>query len=253
MRNAYDPNADIRPRRRAEPPPVPAWVLPRRRERSPRSIALSVIVHAAIIIAVVWRTSTMLSEGGGWGPGPAGGGGGGGPARRFVTLPAYAAPPPPAAPTPELPAVPIVPIPTAEVLPLPDLARIDVPQTQPSQAEGTTGGTGSGPGSGGGRGGGTGTGVGPGQGPGTGGDGSYILPAHPRGVILPPECAKGSFRVRFWVAADGRVTDIGFQPLPREVACRRDFEARMRGYRFDPAKTLDGVPVASVFQISIER
>jgi hypothetical protein len=61
------------------------------------------------------------------------------------------------------------------------------------------------------------------------------------------------FKVQFWVAASGQVTAIDIQPLPRDESCRRDFEARMRGYRFEPARTRDGVAVASVFTIIIGR
>jgi hypothetical protein len=175
----------------------------------------------------------------------------------MVALEPYALPAAPAEaePEPEPPTV-AVEVPTPVLLPLDNLARIDIPAGATVNVTGIGGGVGpgTGPGSGGGQGSGTGTGAGPGTGPGSGGDGSYILRAQPRGVILPPECAKGArFEVRFWVAADGRVTGIEVQPQPREGSCRREFEVRMRGYRFEPARTRDGVAVASIYPITIER
>ena len=61
------------------------------------------------------------------------------------------------------------------------------------------------------------------------------------------------FQVRFWVAASGKVTDVDIQPPPRDASCKREFEARMREYRFEPAKTREGVAVASVYPILIGR
>src|SRR5439155_546636 len=73
-----------------------------------------------------------------------------------------------------------------------------------------------------GRGGAAGAGVGPGAGgaagPGTGDEGGYIFVAAPRTAILPPlakvpgSVAGRTYRVRFWVAADGRVTRVEVEP-----------------------------------------
>jgi hypothetical protein len=222
---------------------------------------LSVLAHGGVIALALWPARALLDGGGGWGPGPRGGGGGGGRAvSAVIALEAYAAPAETPTPEPEVAVPPVVPVPTPEIVPLDNLARIDLPAEALASAAagagaGTGGGPGSGSGTGGGRGTGTGTGVGADAGPGSGGDGRYILRAQPRGIILPPQCVpRGSrFLVRFWVGVDGRVTDVDIQPPPREDSCRRDFEGRMRGYRFEPAKTREGLAVGSVFPITIER
>src|SRR2546425_452628 len=113
-------------------------------------------------------------------------------------------------------------------------------------------GGGKGPGPGGGQG--TGTGPGSEVGPGTGGEGSYILRADLKGLIVPPDCApRGRYQLRFWVAADGRVTDVEIDPLPKDPSCRGDFVGRMKAYRFAPARTRDGQPVASIYPVQITR
>jgi hypothetical protein len=242
---------------RRPPPPLPGLRLPQRRQRDWGSAVVAFLFHAGLVALALWPARALLEQGAGRGPGPRGGGGGGGRDVDFVTLPA--APPQAAEPAVKAPDATAVAIPppviTPDLPPVEDLARIAVP-AQPSvvaagRGDGPAGGPGSGPGSGGGRGTGVGTGTGADRGPGTGGDGSYILQATPRGVILPPQCAKGRYVTRFWVAVDGRVTDVAIVPLPNDGACRRDFEVRLRGYRFDPAKTRDGTAVASVFEIQI--
>ena len=258
-----DALTNLRPRR-TTPPPPPSLALPRERRRGWGGAVLSVLVHASLVAALLWPARALLDEGGGGGgSGPRGGGGGGGRAvSSVIALEAYAAPAPQPEPPPEPETPPIAfeDIPTPDVIPLDNLARIAVPQgaSEPVAAgagAGSGGGPGSGTGTGGGRGSGTGTGIGTGEGPGSGGDDSYILRAQPRGIILPPQCvSRGSrFLVRFWVGADGRVTDVDIQPPPRDASCRRDFEVRMRGYRFEPAKTREGLAVASIFPITIER
>ena len=241
----------------ATPPPPPAFRLPRERRRGWGGALVSFAIHATIVSLAVWPARKLLEAGGGGrGPGPQGGGGGGGrEISGFVALEPLASSPP-AVTEPAPPPVQVEDIPLPEMMPVEDLARVDIPTGSAAvvgAGAGAGGGPGSGTGTGGGQGPGRGTGVGPGEGPGSGGDGSYIR-AQPRGVILPPECAKGArFLVRFWVGADGRVTEIDVQPQPREGSCRSDFEARMRAYRFEPARTRDGVAVASIFPITIER
>lgn len=234
--------------------------MPRERRRGWGGVAVSLLVHVTVVGLVLWPARLMLDEGGGGGFGPRGGGGGGGrSATSAIALEAYAAPAPvpeqEARAEPEPPAIVLEDLPTPEVIPLDNLTRIDVPQGALAVGAGAGSGGGPGSGTGGGRGSGTGTGIGTGEGPGSGGDGSYILRAQPRGIILPPQCvSRGSrFLVRFWVGADGRVTEVDIDPPPREASCRRDFEVRMRGYRFEPAKTREGQAVASIFPITIER
>ncbi len=248
---------DPRPQRTAPPPP--SLRIPRPRRRTWGAAALSVLAHGGVVALALWPARVLFDQGGGGGPGPRGGGGGGGRSvSAVIALEAYAAPAETPAPEAEMPVPPVAPVPTPAIVPLDDVTRIDLPAEALTSAvagagAGTGGGPGTGTGTGGGRGSGTGTGVGADAGPGSGGDGRYIVRPTPRGVILPPECAKGEYLATFWVAADGRVTNVEIQPPAREASCRREFEGRMRGYRFEPAKSRDGRPVASMFEISISR
>jgi hypothetical protein len=229
-----------------------AYRLPLPQRRQGRAAALSLAAHVTIAVLVLWRGAALL-EGGGGGTGPRGGGGGGGrPVVTWFTLPVGAAPQ-----ALDVPAPPAVTVPT--IAP-PDPVKIDVPPLEaivpppPAMAPagngtGTTGGPGQGPGSGGGQGTGTGPGRGNDVGPGSGGEAGYI-PADVRGLIVPPDCARGEYLVRFWVEADGRVSQVDVTPPPKDAGCRREMLAQMRAYKFRPA-TRDGERVASVFPIRL--
>jgi len=239
------------PRRRLPP----GARLPLGRGRLRTGTAVSIALHALVLLVVLWQTTDLLG-GGGHGKGPRGGGGGGGgrPAVTWFTLP------PPSGPTlaVDLPAQPAA---LVSVLPLPDPVPLNLQQLPPpvvspttvGQGPGQSGGTGNGPGTGGGTGTGTGPGTGSDVGPGTGGEGGYIFPADPRATVLPPPCAHGLFTVRFWVGADGKVSRVEVDPLPRDAGCRREMLDKMLGYRFRPARTRDGQPVASVFVINVAQ
>lgn len=176
-------------------------------------------------------------------PGPAGGGGGGArPAVNFFVLP-------PAAPA----AVEVPASPTMQITSLPALSQIkvDVPKLDLARDSGSgTGGT-PGPGAS------PGPGTGSAEGPGTGGEGDYIVIASPRTAILPPlakvpgSVAGHTYRVRFWVGADGRVTRVEIDPPITDEAYRRDLLERMRGYQFYPARTRDGQTIASVVTVPL--
>jgi len=232
------------------PPPFTAYSLPVRRRPQGPAAALSLLAHVAIALIVLWRGAALL-EGGGGGTGPRGCGGGR-PAVTWFTIPAPSSPQ-----ALDVPAPPAVTVPTAA---LPDPAKVDValltaiapppPATAAAgTGTGTTGGPGQGPGSGGGQGTGTGPGRGNDVGPGSGGDAGYI-PADVRGLIVPPDCARGEYLVRFWVEADGRVSHVEVMPPPKDAGCRRDMLTQMRAYTFRPA-TRDGQRVASVFPIRL--
>ena len=123
-----------------------------------------------------------------------------------------------------------------------------------SSASGTSAtGAGAGPGSGGGAGAGSGGGVGNDSGPGRGGDAAYITPPSVRTLILPADCARGRFNVRFWVQADGRVAQVTIEPPPKGGGCRREMQDKMMGYQFMPARTRDGRAVASFYQVQLTR
>ena len=224
---------------------APGARLPVSRGRVRTGTAVSIALHAVILFAFLWRTTDIF--GGGHGRGPRGGGGGGRPAATFFTLPPPSGPPRQF----DIPAVPAVAV---SDIPLPDPVKLDLPQvTVPREAAPVGQGPGSGPGTGGGQGTGVGPGTGSDVGPGTGGEGSYIFPADPRATVLPPPCAHGRFTIRFWVAADGKVSRVEVDPLPKDAGCRRDMIEKMMGYRFRPARARDGQPVASVYPITVAQ
>ncbi len=144
-------------------------------------------------------------------------------------------------------AVEVPPPPRVSVTDLPALQRlaVDLPRIPMPQENLTAGAPGTGAGAA------PNAGPGGGAGPGTPGAAGYILLANPRGIIVPPDCARDRYEVSFWISADGRVTDVTANPLPKDPSCRRDFMERMRGYKFTAATTRDGQPVASVYRITI--
>ena len=234
------------------PPLFTSYSLPQPGRRHGPATALSLVAHVAVAVLVLWRGAALMAGGGGTGP-RGGGGGGGRPVVTWFTLPAGAVPQ-----AVDMPAAPTIVVPT---MVLPDPVKIDVPPLEAiappvappppvaGSGTGTTGGPGQGPGSGGGQGTGTGPGSGSDAGPGSGGEAGYI-PADVRGLIVPPDCAKGRFLVRFWVEADGRVSQVDVDPPLRDNGCRREMLEKMKAYRFRPA-TRNGQPVASVFPIRL--
>jgi len=106
-------------------------------------------------------------------------------------------------------------------------------------------------------GGGAGGGTGAAPGPGTGGEGGYIFVASPRTAILPPlarvpgSVAGRTYVVKFWVAADGRVTRVEIDPPMADAAYSREFQQRMMAYQFYPARTRDGRNVASIVPVPL--
>jgi hypothetical protein len=90
-----------------------------------------------------------------------------------------------------------------------------------------------------------------------GGAGDYIFVASPRTAILPPlakvpgSVAGRTYRVRFTVAADGRVTQVDVDPPITDASYRREFLERMLAYRFYPARARDGRAVASVVTVPL--
>jgi periplasmic protein TonB len=244
------PPAPPRPTR----PPFSAYRLPTGPRRGRLAAIVAFSIHLGIIIAIFWGGAEALLDLGAGGPGPRGGGGGDGGAQAYFTLPA--SPPPAAVDISAPPQIAVDQIAIPEVK-IEDLARIEVPQQAiplTTATAGTgTGGPGQGPGSGGGTGSGIGTGTGSDVGPGTGGGGGDIFPAKALGLILPANCFRGRATVRFWVAADGRVTRVDVDPPPRDRACRQEMTERMMSFKFLPATTRDGQPIASIFPVSVTR
>jgi hypothetical protein len=177
---------------------------------------------------------------------------------NFFTLPAGGAAP-----------VALETPPPLAVASLPALARIKVdapPVVLPhdsvtpsalASAAGLSGGGQPGPpGAGAGQGPGTGDGAGSGPGAGTGGGGDYIC-ASPRTMIVPPlakvpgSVAGRTYRIRFSVAADGRVTRVEMDPPIADDAYRREFLERMQAYLFTPPRARDGRNGACVVTVPL--
>ena len=228
-------------------PPLPALKLPLPPRRLGAGAIVAIAVHVIVIAAVLWERSSYLENALG-NRGPRGGGGSGEADARYFALPSS----PPAAPEVPLPAVTAQPRPIVEVRPL-ELPRIAI-APQPIAFNGPSmGSMNAGPGTGGGSGGGNGGGAGNQTGPGTGGDGGYIRPAVVMGLIVPPDCARGQFAVRFSVEVEGQVSRVDVDPMPKDAGCRREFLTRMREFKFKPALTVDGRPIASIYTVNISR
>ena len=129
-------------------------------------------------------------------------------------------------------------------------ATLQTPSAALAGGGGNTGGAGGG-------GAGPGGAVGVGAGSGTGDEASYIVPAAPRTLNVPPlgkvpgSVAGRTYRVKFWVSAEGRVTRVDVDPPIADAAYGREFQQRMMAYQFYPAHTRDGRSVANVVTIPI--
>ncbi len=215
---------------------VPRLSLPLTRRRLAPSAVASLLAHAVIIAAVVWRGAVHGPDRGREGGNSAGRGAGGSP--RVVNFLALAAPAPAAVDVPVPPRVQLAP---AQLPPLAQI-KLDLPPVALPPDSAAAGG---------------GLRTGSAAGPGMGGGDDYIFVASPRTAILPPlakapgSVAGRTYRIRFWVAADGRVTRVDIDPPIRDDAYRREFVERMMAYQFYPARTRDGMNMASVVTISL--
>ena len=249
------------------PPRIPRVELPEQLPLPRRSYVISAALHVLLIAFVVWQQATDESADAGAGlPGLAGGGGGGGGPR--ITYIALSPPPAAAASTPAV--IPPPPQPmllpvqeVREISPVEARVTVDVPSNiRPIQlartigaGAGIGGGRGAGTGSGGGVGSGQGTGMGSGVGPGSGGDDGAIFPPTVRYTFLPPLPRPNSvqgrtFRVRFAVSAEGRVTDVEIEPNIGDGDYRKKFTGTMFRFRFSPATLRDGTAVAGTAILS---
>jgi len=70
---------------------------------------------------------------------------------------------------------------------------------------------------------------------------------------MPPQCARGIITVQFWVEADGRVSKLSVEPLPKDAGCRQQMLDKMKGVQFLPARNRDGRPVADVFKLTVQH
>jgi hypothetical protein len=220
-------------------------------------MVVSFLLHSVIVLLFV-RHGVQWLLGAGGEEGPRGGGGGGSSTEvSYLQLPAASATQQVAVPAPPAVSEVVLPVPQPvelDVLPLESPVAV-APEATPAPATGDpgSGGPGAGPGTGGGSGAGAGPGAGNDSGSGRGGDGEYISPPYARTVLLPADCARGRFTVRFWVEDDGRVARVAVDPPPKNAGCRREMLDKMMGYQFLPARTRDGRAVASVYEVRLQH
>ena len=229
------------------PQRLPNLRLPQTERPNTLGVLGSIAAHALFIWFIVWLQMRPVDESTTRRPGLPGDPGGGG--IHFIRLdaaPPAAAAQPAAEPQPTPPPEPVVvPPPLAMTLPV---EKLDVPASQ-SLVVGPDSATGGSKGAGGGAGGGVGKGLGQDSGPGSGGEGGDIFPPRPKYTILPPLPQPGSvrgktFRVHFWVNAEGRVTRVRVDPEIKDAGYRQQFLDLMREYGFEPARKLDGTRVS---------
>ena len=231
-------------------PSLPGLRLPLGRPRLGPGAVLATLAHVLIVGALVIHGREILGR-------PQGGPAASGEARvNFFAIPAGA----PAAVEMALP-------PRLALSDLSALRRINVelpplelPQpTLPVPTTAALGGGGGGANAGGpaGRATGPGAATGSGVGSGTGDEASYIFPASPRTAILPPlakvpgSVAGRTYRVKFWVSVEGRVTRVDVVPPIADAAFGREFQQRMLAYQFYPAHTRDGRNVSCVVTVPL--
>ena len=217
--------------------------------------------HGLLVLLVIW-TGRQVAENefrvvGGTG---LGGGGGGGSQVIHFELPPYAISSSPArneqeqSPAVELPDL----RPALRAIPTQSRRVAAARPTGPlaiGRGPGSGGGEGAGTGRGGGVGSGQGEGIGGGTGSGAGGEGGEGFAPQSRQMLLPPDAppsVKGrEFKVRFWIDERGRVTKIEVEPRIPDAGYRREFDDRMRQFRFYPARDTAGNPVASYYDVWI--
>jgi TonB family protein len=243
-----------------------------------RPIGVSVLLHIAVIALILWLQSSGIFEKPGMGPGTmigSGGGGGGGGQEGdvpYIDLAAWSPPPPPEPPqpapvVPEVPPVVIPEVPEPVVQPpviamTPPVVTVDT--TNPGAANSTGAvSSGTGPGSGGGSGTGAGPGSGSGTGPGSGsgsgggfgngGGGVRGFPPSPRMLLLPPTAPRSvrgqSVKLELDVDTAGVVRDVRIQPPTGDGKFDDSLRKTAFGWRFRPARDLDGRPIATIFEV----
>jgi hypothetical protein len=246
------------------PPAAPTFALSRpARASRPGGALASLLFHVAIILLLAYPATQFLkvrdpgdnpySQSGG-----GGGGGGGSDALAYISLPATRPPPPVEEPfvTPvETPQVPVAPEPApVDTVDHSTVAQVDSAAQAGDGLQGAPS-PGSGGGTGGGNGPGDGPGTGPGSGPGNGGSGGATAPQIKQFILTPPDPPRGlkgqTITVTFSVRADGRVDHVEFQPEIQNRDYANKFRESLLGFRFVPALSAAGVPIAGEYPISV--
>jgi hypothetical protein len=234
-----------------DPLRLPGLRLPLSRRRLAPGTIAAIAAHAAIV-GMVLAAGRAVRHGSG---SPYDGGGSGARRVNFFALPGAA----PAAVDVAAPRVTLSDLAALQripvALPAVELGRDAIPPPAVVSG-GQGGGGGGGPGGAGVAGAGKAAG-GAGVGSGTGDEAGYIFPASPRTAILPPlakvpgAVAGRWYRVKFWVTADGRVTQVDVDPPIVDAEYGREFQQHMMAYRFYPARTRDGRTVAYVATVPL--
>jgi periplasmic protein TonB len=243
-------------------------VVGQRRKERPAwwATAISVVVHAALVLLLVFgfRQSLLMAGEGDRDDaevGRAGGGGGGGGGGERVSY--YEVqrppPPPPPPPTPEPDALvpPVVPPPPPPVPAPPAVqprpatpAPVAAPAAAgPGAGQGPAAGAGTGPGSGGGTGGGsgggngpgTGTGTGPGTGNGGGGGARVTMPTTDL-MLMPPNKPRGmtsrEVTLRLTISERGDVTEVELLTPTGNRGYDEQLRRIARDWKFNPAREI---------------
>ncbi len=87
---------------------------------------------------------------------------------------------------------------------------------------------------------------------GTGGDGGKGKGPVAKHLILPPTDPPKELRgelveITFYILADGTVDKVGITPEIKDRKFARRLDETMRGYRFTPALSPTGIPIASIY------
>lgn len=226
-------------------------------------LIISLALHALIIALIIWgplKHVVRVPPPGTPGLLAGGGGGGGGGARevRYISVPALRLP----SATP--PAVPPVVPPVAAEVPSPPVEAVVRADSAPVTAAPAGGlAPGVGPGAGGGTGGGVGGGVGPGTGagvgPGTGGGGeggpAGRAPEWTYGTFAldgstPKELRGAELRVTWYLHETGKIARMEVDPPIKDRDFAKRFLERAGSFRFRPARSPDGTPVAGVITMT---
>lgn len=82
------------------------------------------------------------------------------------------------------------------------------------------------------------------------------MPPEPRQLVLPPSDYPKDLRgrtleVTFWVDAQGKVEHIQVVPAIAQGGFAKKFEETMRNYRFRPARSPEGAPVAGSLTVKV--
>jgi periplasmic protein TonB len=250
---------------------VPATGIPGPRDRRRNGTIISFLFHALLLLFLFQSPALHIDPNlkplnlGAGGPGPVGGGGGGNRGTGGVRYIQVAPPPKPVAPpvTP-LPVI-VPPKPPEPVLPqleIPKLAqeakmlvKIQSPIIGLGGGTGIDGTKGNGPGTGGGIGSGLGTGNGSAVGPGTGGGNTDIHAPTMTELFIPPlplpSGVKGSqVLAEFDVDETGKVLSFKFTPT-KDRGYNKKLEEVLKGFKFRPGTTMQGVPVRAKFQMTL--